>query len=111
MNQFLLILVLSLISVNCYFGLEEVDVTLVSDKKISFNGVITIVPHTENVVIWLCNKNKLNLLHLINGSEIVKKLYFLNDYKGFIVRCGYKMKIDKNELGLHQITLLANDSN
>jgi len=66
MNQFLLIVALSLISVNCYFGLEEVEVTLISDKKISFNGVITIVPHTENVVIWLCNKNKLSMLFLIS---------------------------------------------
>jgi hypothetical protein len=42
---------------------------------------------------------------------MVKKLYFLNDYKGFIIKCGYKMKIDKNDVGLHKITLLANDSN
>lgn len=66
MNKFLLIVALSIISVNSYFGLEEVDVTLISDKKISFNGVITIVPHTENVVIWLCNKNKLSILFLIS---------------------------------------------
>lgn len=37
-----------------YFGLEEVEVTLMSDRKITFRGVITIVPHTENIVIWHC---------------------------------------------------------
>ena len=71
MNKFLLILAFSIISVNCYFGLEEVDVTLIADKKISFNGVITIVPHTENVVIWLCNNNKLSMLFLLSKTYYI----------------------------------------
>lgn len=57
MNKLLFFLFVGMFTVNCYFGLEEVEVTLLSDKRINFNGVITIVPHTENVVVWLCNNN------------------------------------------------------
>ncbi len=40
----------------CYFGLEEVDVTFKSTSGIqsSFEAVLTIVPHTENIVLWYC---------------------------------------------------------
>lgn len=53
MEKFLLALLL--VTVYGYFGLEEVEVTLMSDRKLTFRGVITIVPHTENIVIWHCD--------------------------------------------------------
>ena len=67
MDKFLFVLLL--VTANGYFGLEEVEVTLMSDKRITFRGVITIVPHTENVVIWHCESTSI-VIYIVRFTEI-----------------------------------------
>jgi hypothetical protein len=39
-----------------FFGLEEVEVTFKNSYGMQsyFEAVITIIPHTENIVLWYC---------------------------------------------------------
>lgn len=55
MRQFILFS-LTFIFCKAYFGLEEVEITVQNKQTITFPGVITVVPHTQNIVLWYCDK-------------------------------------------------------
>lgn len=61
MRYLIIFLTLFIGSNRAYFGLEEVEVTFKSVSGIQsyFEAVITIVPHTENIVLWYCKIDEL----------------------------------------------------